>query len=222
MSLREPLEAIHDALVRADDHLELVLFAKLDDSVGPESDEPGAPRRGLHALDGVVGRRVGPEQVHEHEAAVLHLQGPLELGDLLNPADGPADASVHAQDAVLDERGQREVVEERVESRPGPDAVRVAQALDALEAEAEEGVDVGGLERLRRAKGVREREREELDKEEVDAPRVAPPGQKNRPEGSLAFRFLLPFSSLYQANQSTKYPPRGCLGSGAPRRGARS
>ena len=147
--LRESLETIHDALVRADDHLELVLLAKLDDSVGPESDEPGASRGGLHALDGVVGRRIGPEQVHKHEAAVLHLQRSLQLGDLLNPADGPADAPVHAQDAVLDERGQREVVEERVEPRPGPDAVRVAQALDALKAEAEEGVDVGGLERER-------------------------------------------------------------------------
>jgi hypothetical protein len=53
---------------------------------------------------------------------------------------------VHAQDAVLDEGGQRQVVEERVEAGPRPDAVRVAQALDALQAEAEQGVDVGGLE----------------------------------------------------------------------------
>lgn len=149
MALRESLKAIHDALVRADDHLELVLLAKLDDPVGPERDEPGPSRGRLHALHGVVGRRVGPQQVHEHASPVLHLQRALKLGNLLDPADGPADASVHAEDAVLDERGQREVVEERVEPRPGPDAMRVAEALNAFETEAEEGVDVGGLEMKR-------------------------------------------------------------------------
>ena len=106
VSLRESLEAVHDALVRADNHLELVLLAKLDDPVGPKGDEPGASRRGLHSLDSVVGRRIGPEQVHQHEPSVLHLQWALELGDLLDPVDRPADTSVHAEDAVLNERGQ--------------------------------------------------------------------------------------------------------------------
>ena len=56
-----------------------------------------------------------------------------------------ARTAVHADDAVLDERGQGEPVEERVEARPGPDALLVAQPLYALQPEAEQRVDVRRL-----------------------------------------------------------------------------
>ena len=59
-----------------------------------------------------------------------------------------ARTAVHADDAVLDERGQGEPVEEGVEPRPGPDALLVAQPLYALQPEAEQRVYV---RRLRRA-----------------------------------------------------------------------
>jgi hypothetical protein len=52
---------------------------------------------------------------------------------------------VHAQDAVLDQGGQGQVVEERIEAGPGPDPMRVAQAFNALQAEAKQSVDVSGL-----------------------------------------------------------------------------
>ena len=64
--------------------------------------------------------------------------------EIIDPATHQLTA-VHAQNAVLDEGGQGQVVEQRVEARPRPHAVRVAQPLHALQTEAEQGVDVGGL-----------------------------------------------------------------------------
>jgi hypothetical protein len=50
--------------------------------------------------------------------------------------------AVHAEDLVLDAGSQRQPVEKRIQARPGPDAVRIAQPLDALDAEPEKRVDV--------------------------------------------------------------------------------
>lgn len=52
---------------------------------------------------------------------------------------------MHAEDLPLDERRERQPIKQRVDALPHPDAVLVAEALEALEAEAEERVDVGGL-----------------------------------------------------------------------------
>ena len=124
----------------------IAYLAEFHDPVGPKRDQAGPPRAGLDALHRVVGGRVGPEQVHEDDAPVLHGQRALQSGDLVDVGDGPPDAAVHAQDAVLDQGGQGQVVEQSVEAGPRPDPVRVAQAFDALQAEAEQGVDVGGLQ----------------------------------------------------------------------------
>ena len=89
-------------------------LAEFHDPIGPKRDQAGPPRAGLDALNRVVRGRVGPEQVHQHDAAVLHRQRALQGGNLVDVRDGPPDAAVHAQDAVLDEGGQRQVVEQRV------------------------------------------------------------------------------------------------------------
>ena len=52
---------------------------------------------------------------------------------------------MHAEDLVLDAGGERQPVEQGVETRPRPDAVRVPQSLDALYSKAEQGVDVRSL-----------------------------------------------------------------------------
>ena len=52
--------------------------------------------------------------------------------------------AVHADDALLDEGGQGEPVEQGVHAVPGPHA-SLAQPLQALQAEAKERVDVAGL-----------------------------------------------------------------------------
>lgn len=64
---------------------------------------------------------------------------------LLHPHTTTKLTTMHAQNAVFDEGGQGQEVEQRVEARPRPHAVRVAQPLHALQAEAKQGVDVGGL-----------------------------------------------------------------------------
>jgi hypothetical protein len=52
---------------------------------------------------------------------------------------------VHAQYLPLNQRRQRQPVEQRVDALPHPDAVLVPQPLQALEAEPEQRIDVGGL-----------------------------------------------------------------------------
>ena len=52
---------------------------------------------------------------------------------------------MHADDAVLDEGGQGEPVEEGVDALPGPEALLVAHALYALQPEPEQRVDVRRL-----------------------------------------------------------------------------
>ena len=49
---------------------------------------------------------------------------------------------VHADDAVLYQRGQGQPVEEGVDALPGPEALLVAHALDALQPEPEERIDI--------------------------------------------------------------------------------
>ena len=52
---------------------------------------------------------------------------------------------MHADDAVLDEGGQGEPVEEGVDALPGPEPLLVAHALYTLQPEAKQRVDVRGL-----------------------------------------------------------------------------
>lgn len=244
--LRKPLEPVHHALVRAHDELQVVVLAERFDAVGPKRDEARPARARLHTLDRVVGGGVRPQQVHQHDAAVLHGERALQGGDLVDGGDGAADAyegsgrggggrgerilivsipsltlttlslsfsltSVHAQNAVLDQGGQRQVVEQRVEARPRPHAVRVAQPLHALEAEPEQGVDVGGLVSGEWRGGRRVR----------GGVSIFWGGEG---EGGGASERA---QSVGRDQKSTKnaanFPaPRGCRGSGAPRSGARS
>ncbi len=76
---------------------------------------------------------------------------PAHLVDLV---DASADASVHAQDLALDDGGQRQVVEQLVDAPPHEHARLVAQALKALQAEAEQRVDVVRLGWAKRAEGL--------------------------------------------------------------------
>ena len=72
-------------------------LAEVLDPVRAEGDEPGTARARLHALHAVVGGRVAPQQVHEHDAALLHRQRPLQRVDLLYAVDAAPDACTHAQ-----------------------------------------------------------------------------------------------------------------------------
>ena len=67
-------------------------LAEVLDPVRAEGDEPGTARARLHALHAVVGGRVAPQQVHEHDAALLHRQRPLQRVDLLYAVDAAPDA----------------------------------------------------------------------------------------------------------------------------------
>jgi hypothetical protein len=46
----------------------------------------------LHAFNAVVGGGVAPEQVHEHDAALLHRQRPLQSVYLLDAVNAAPDA----------------------------------------------------------------------------------------------------------------------------------
>ena len=85
--LRKPLKPVHHALVRAHDELQVVVLAERFDAVGPKRDEARPARARLHTLDRVVGGGVRPQQVHQHDAAVLHGQGALQGTDLVDAAD---------------------------------------------------------------------------------------------------------------------------------------
>ena len=65
------------------------------------------------------------------------------MSTILEPVlHGGVGTSMHADDAVLDEGSQGEPVEQGVDALPGPEALLVAHALYALQAEPEQRVDV--------------------------------------------------------------------------------
>lgn len=53
--------------------------------------------------------------------------------------------AVHADDAVLYERGQGQPIEERIDALPGPQPLLVPHALYALQPESKQRIDVRGL-----------------------------------------------------------------------------
>lgn len=59
-------------------------LAEVLDAVGAERHEPRPARARLHALHAVVGRGVGPQEVHQHGAALLHRERALQRGDLVD------------------------------------------------------------------------------------------------------------------------------------------
>jgi hypothetical protein len=65
--------------------------------------------------------------------AHLHGDGPLQLSDLLYAVDAAPNAAMHAQDLALNQRSQRQPVEQRVDALPHPDAVLITQPLQALQ-----------------------------------------------------------------------------------------
>lgn len=91
VAMREPLEPIHHALVRADNHLEFVVVAELHHTVGSKRNQPGPTWGWLHPGLLVIGGGVGPQQVHQDEAALLQCERPLEFLDLLHAVDASAD-----------------------------------------------------------------------------------------------------------------------------------
>jgi hypothetical protein len=96
----------------------------------PKCNQPRPPRVRPQPLDAVVFRGVRPQQVHQNDPLPIrpsiHRERPLQGLDLLHLLDRPPDAAMHADDLVLDERGQREPVEELVDALPGVDAGAIA------------------------------------------------------------------------------------------------
>ena len=131
--------------MRADDHLQVVIFAELPYPIRPEGDQTRPPRVGSQTLHPVALRRIRPQHVHEHDTAGLDRERALELLQLGDVRDAPPDAAVHARHAVLDHRREGKPLEQGVEPGPSLHALLLAQPLDALYAEPEQRVDVGLL-----------------------------------------------------------------------------
>ena len=85
--------------------------------------------------------RVGPEQV-AHGPLVRHLLYAVERPDVVERVDAGREAAVEAEDLVVDQRGEGEVVEEVGEVFPH---VGVAVLAQALVVEAVDLRDLAGL-----------------------------------------------------------------------------
>lgn len=72
--------------------------------------------------------RVGPEQV-AHGTLVRHLLYAVERPDVVERVDAGREAAVQAEDLVVDERGEGEVVEEVGEVLPHVGVAVLAEAL---------------------------------------------------------------------------------------------
>jgi len=149
--------------VRARDERQVVEAVELFDDVGAK-EVARAARREAPPVN-VLG--VGPHEV-AHGALVRHLDLAVQHADLVQRVDGGRQAAVHAEDAVLDERGEREVVKDVDAVAPHVDGAVLAQALVV------EAVDLRDLARLvvaadeRDAVGVAHLEREQ-QQERLDA-----------------------------------------------------
>ena len=73
-------------------HSKAEYLTELLDSVWAKGDQARAPGGGLDPLHPIIGGGVAPEQVHEHHAAILHGDGPLQGCYLLYLCDGPANS----------------------------------------------------------------------------------------------------------------------------------
>ena len=68
------------------------------------------------------------------------------MSTILEPVlHGGVGTSMHADDAVLYERGQGQPIEERIDALPGPQPLLVPHALYALQPESKQRIDVRGL-----------------------------------------------------------------------------
>ena len=119
-----PVVAFHDELMSAGDEVEAVVVIELLRNVLPES-VAGSSRGGTPAGP-VVG--VGPEEV-AHGAFVGHLLDSVELAYVVESINGGRKAAVEAENLLLNESGEREVVEEVREELPHVGAPVLAKAL---------------------------------------------------------------------------------------------
>lgn len=124
ISVLRPAEALHDELVRASNQGQAVVVVEgLGDILAKGvagttgGDSPAAA---------VVG--VGPEQV-AHWALVGNLLNPVQSADVVERVDARRKAAVKAEDLVVDEGGEGQVVEEVGEVLPDVGIAVLAQAL---------------------------------------------------------------------------------------------
>ena len=82
--------------------------AELFDAVRAKSDKARAARAGLNALHSIIGGGVRPQQVHEHDATLLHGQRPLQLLNLADCVDRATNACTAAQ--LLKETASQEII----------------------------------------------------------------------------------------------------------------
>mmetsp|Transcript_48227 Transcript_48227/g.114762 ORF Transcript_48227/g.114762 Transcript_48227/m.114762 type:complete len:205 (+) Transcript_48227:163-777(+) len=132
-----PLEPLHDELMGAHDELQRVVVVERLRDVLTEG-VSGAARRDAPPVPIV---RVRPHQVADRPL-VGDLDEAVQLLHVLDPVQRRRKAAVGAEDGVVDNRGEGEVVEEVGEALP---YVRAAVLADALVVEA---VDLGDLARL--------------------------------------------------------------------------
>mmetsp|Transcript_31083 Transcript_31083/g.91139 ORF Transcript_31083/g.91139 Transcript_31083/m.91139 type:complete len:336 (-) Transcript_31083:76-1083(-) len=118
------LVPLHHQLVRARDQVDRVGRAELGDHVAAK-EVARASRRQPPPVDVL---RVGPHQV-AHRAVVRDLLLPVDDADLVEGVDGGGEAAVHAEDLVLDQRRERQVVEDLCAVPPDVDRAVLAQAL---------------------------------------------------------------------------------------------
>mmetsp|Transcript_20055 Transcript_20055/g.51700 ORF Transcript_20055/g.51700 Transcript_20055/m.51700 type:complete len:279 (+) Transcript_20055:173-1009(+) len=118
------LIALHHQLVRTCDQIDLVRLVKLRHYVSPEQVACSA-RTQAPAVDIL---RIGPHQI-AHGAIVRHLLLAVDHAHLVERVDGGREAAMHAEDAVLDDRRQREVVEDLRAVPPHVDRTKLSQAL---------------------------------------------------------------------------------------------
>ena len=153
------LVALHDKLVCARDEFDGVGRVELCDDVAAE-EVAGAARREPPPVNVL---RIRPHQV-AHRAVVRHLLLPVDDADLVERVDRGREAAVDAEDLVLDDGREREVVEDLGAIPPHVDRTVLAQALVV------EAVDLRDLPALvvasdeRDAVGVAHLEREQQQK----------------------------------------------------------
>mmetsp|Transcript_3210 Transcript_3210/g.13928 ORF Transcript_3210/g.13928 Transcript_3210/m.13928 type:complete len:312 (+) Transcript_3210:1674-2609(+) len=119
-----PLVPVLHQLVRSGDQVQAVAVVELLRDVLTErvprasrGDAPAAP---------VVG--VGPQQV-AHRAVVRYLLLPVDRPYLVDGCDRRGESAVHAEDAVVDDRRERQVIEDVRAVAPHVDAAVLAKAL---------------------------------------------------------------------------------------------
>lgn len=119
-----PLVSLHDELVGATDHLDVIGGVELRHHVATEqvSRPPGGHAPALGVL------RVTPEQV-THGPVMRHLLLSVNGPDLVQGLDAGAQAAVHAEDLSVNDGGEGEVVEDLCAVSPHRDASVLPETL---------------------------------------------------------------------------------------------